>query len=111
MESPIPKPVIAKKDNDDKDNNNDNCEAPPSIVQSQVINQSQYSKDNNISSINIGMSELNINPSYNDALEDSSNVKLRSTPNHQEIVNQIILVILTTKTKRNYLNYKRKSII
>ena len=88
MESPIPKPVIAKKDNDDKDNNNDNCEAPPSIVQSQVINQSQYSKDNNISSINIGMSELNINPSYNDALEDSSNVKLRSTPNHQEIVNQ-----------------------
>ena len=86
MEDRIDKPKTFTKEEEDN-NENENSEAPPSIIQSTLDNQSQYSRDDHVPSLNFRSSELNIIPSINQEIQDNNN-KLRSTPNNKEISNQ-----------------------
>ena len=86
MEDRIDKPKTFTKEEEDN-NENENSEAPPSIIQSTLDNQSQYSRDDHVPSINFGSSELNIIPSINQEIQNNNN-KLKSTPNNKEISNQ-----------------------
>ena len=71
--------MIFRKEEEEKDEN-ENIEAPPSVIQSQIGDQSQSKNDIQIPSINNEISEFNNNKNDN----ENNKERLRSNPNKQE---------------------------
>ena len=73
----ISKPILIKKEEEENNNNeNENIEAPPSVIQSHIGIQPQSFNDNHITNINCEISDLNNIASDNQNMK----IKLRSNP-------------------------------
>lgn len=109
MEERIDKPKIFPKE-EEENGENENSEAPPSIIQSTLDNQSQYSRDNQVQSINFSTSELNIIPSVNEEIKNK-NKEINNQNNQEQLpqLNDYIKTPYFPENENNSKNYQNQN--